>query len=295
MEKSDPHSGIVGKDGRAWFTLTTPGLKIVSVDPETNKIKLYTDPEDKGSSHTMIMDKEGNLWISGHGTVPASLRVWSFNVNTEQFKAYNIPGPSQYPEDSKGSWEEHPGNAVRYGTYHLGFDSKGILWTSTLEAGIISRLDPKTGETKQYFPPGVPGIRGMAVDGHDNIWFSDFYNHRLGMLDQKTGTFKMYQPPTRGVGAYGIVVDPKTGYIWYGDQIGNYITRFDPSTQQFADIQFLLAEQFLASSISIRMAASGLANGGWQDWRARPGRRRQVISFTLGVCPRIPFRSAEFA
>jgi virginiamycin B lyase len=75
----------------------------------------------------------------------------------------------------------------------------------------------------------------MAVDAHDNIWFSDFYNHHLGMLDQKTGTFKMYQPPTRGAGAYGIVADPKTGYIWYGDQIGNYITRFDPSTQQFAE------------------------------------------------------------
>jgi virginiamycin B lyase len=144
----------------------------------------------------------------------------------------------------------------------LGFDSKGILWTSTLEAGIISRLDPATGEVKQYFPPGVPGIRGMAVDAHDNIWFSDFYNHRLGMLDQKTGTFKMYQPPTRGVGAYGIVVDPKTGYIWYGDQIGNYITRFDPATSSSPSIPFPLAARSLVSSISIRTVASGSASGG---------------------------------
>jgi streptogramin lyase len=74
VEKSDPHSGVVGRDGRAWFTLTTPGLKIISVDPETNKIKLYTNPEDKGASHTMIMDKDGNLWISGHGTIPAPPR-----------------------------------------------------------------------------------------------------------------------------------------------------------------------------------------------------------------------------
>jgi len=236
VEKSDPHSGVVGRDGRAWFTLTTPGLKIVSVDPETNKIKLYTNPEDKGASHTMIMDKDGNLWISGHGTTSGSAQVWSFNVTTEQFKAYKISSPAEYPADSKGRWEDFSESKfVKYGTYHFGFDSKGILWTSTLEAGIISRLDPATGETKQYFPPGVPGIRGMAVDARDNIWFSDFYNHRLGMLDQKTGTFKMYQPPTRGVGAYGIVVDPKTGYIWYGDQIGNYITRFDPATEQFAE------------------------------------------------------------
>jgi streptogramin lyase len=45
----------------------------------------------------------------------------------------------------------------------------------------------------------------------------------------------MYHPPTRGAGGYGIVVDKKSGYVWYADQVGNYISRFDPKTEQFAE------------------------------------------------------------
>ena len=97
IEKSDPHSGVVGKDGRVWITLGTPGLKIISVDPETNKIKLYTNPEDKGTSHTMVVDPAGNLWISGHGTDSGRRSGVVFNVQTEQFKAYKIPGPPNIP------------------------------------------------------------------------------------------------------------------------------------------------------------------------------------------------------
>ena len=235
IEKSDPHSGVVGRDGRVWITLSTPGLKIISVDPETNKIKLYENPADKGTSHTMVVDKAGTLWISGHGVDSAAAQVWSFNPQTEQFKAYKIPGPAQVPDGSRASWENYNSKFIKYGTYHLGFDSKGMLWTSTLEIGMISRLDPATGETKNYFPPDVPGIRGMAVDAHDNVWFADYYHHRLGKLDTKTGAFTMYQPPTKGSAAYGIVADPHTGYIWYGDQAGNYITRFDPTTTEFAE------------------------------------------------------------
>jgi virginiamycin B lyase len=237
IEKSDPHSGVVGKDGRVWITLGTPGLKIISIDPETNKIKLYTNPEDKGTSHTMAIDPEGNLWISGHGTDSGSAQVWSFNVKTEQFRPYKIPGPAQYPEGSRASWEIYPETTkfIKYGTYHLAFDSKGVLWTSTLEMGMITRIDTATGEMKEYFPPDVPGIRGIAVDPHDNVWFADYYHHRLGMLDQKTGSFKMYQPPTRGSAIYGVVADPRNGNIWYADQAGNYISRFDPATQTFAE------------------------------------------------------------
>jgi len=237
IDKSDPHSGVVGKDGRVWFTLGTPGLKIISVDPETGKIKLFSNADnDKGTDHTMVMDRSGNLWISGHGTDSAVAQVWNFNVQTEQFKAYKIPGPPDYPKNSRGSWDQYPDNKfVRLGTYHLGFDSKGMLWTSSLEIGMLARIDPATGEVKTFFPPDVPGIRGMAVDARDNIWFADYYNHRLGMYDQKAGTYKMYTPPTRGSAAYGVVADQKTGYIWYADQAGNYITRFDPKTQQFAE------------------------------------------------------------
>jgi hypothetical protein len=126
VEKSDPHSGVVGKDGRAWFTLTTPGLKIVSVDPETNKIKLYTNPEDKGASHTMIMDKEGNLWISGHGTDSAvQPRCGPSMCRQSSSRPTRFPAQPNIPRIQKAAGKITESKPVRYGTYHLGFDSKG--------------------------------------------------------------------------------------------------------------------------------------------------------------------------
>jgi len=110
-----------------------------------------------------------------------------------------------------------------------------MVWASSLTMGMIAKIDPSTGEVTKYIPPDVPGIRGILVDQHDNIWFSDYFHHHLGKLDPKTGKFKMYQPPTLGATPYGIVEDKRTGYIWYADQTGANITRFDPKTEQFAE------------------------------------------------------------
>ncbi|HVZ61873.1 MAG TPA: carboxypeptidase regulatory-like domain-containing protein [Terriglobales bacterium] len=238
IPKSNPHSGVVGKDGRVWLTLATPGIpgKIVSLDPATGEIKTYDNPGDQGYTHTMIEDQDGTMWISGDGVDGGSGQVWSFNVKTEKFKIYKFPAPEKFPETSRGSWDTYgEDKPAKYNTYHLNVDSKGMVWATTLKYGMLVKINPANGEVKEYFPPDVPGIRGMAVDGNDNIWFADYYNHQLGMLDQKTGKFKMYHPPTRGAGGYGIVVDKKSGYVWYADQVGNYISRFDPKTEQFAE------------------------------------------------------------
>ena len=61
---------------------------------------------------------------------------------------------------------------------------------------MIVSVDPKTGETKNYFAPDTPHIRGVHVDSHDNVWFGAFDNHKLGKLDPRTGRFTFYQPPT---------------------------------------------------------------------------------------------------
>jgi virginiamycin B lyase len=45
----------------------------------------------------------------------------------------------------------------------------------------------------------------------------------------------MYQPPTEKARPYGLVLDKKTGSIWYADFSGNNITRFDPKTEQFIE------------------------------------------------------------
>jgi streptogramin lyase len=97
------------------------------------------------------------------------------------------------------------------------------------------RLDPETGQTKQFALPGTYNIRGVWVDKQDNVWFSSYIAHKVGVLNPKTGAVKYYQPPTANATAYGWAEDKKTGKLWFADENGNQITSLDPKTGEFVE------------------------------------------------------------
>lgn len=235
-----PHTGAIGPDGRVWYAEamrnnTSPNLAVI--DPGTSQITYYKYG-DKAGAHTPIVDRAGNVWISG-----GKGEIWRFDVETKQFASFKFPIPSKYPDYSVGTWKFVPGEpnpAPNGGTYHVSEDSTGKIWTSIFDLGMIVRIDPNTGETKEYFPPKALLVRGIYVDQHDNVWFAAYFEHKLGKLDPKTGTFTMYQPPTVGSTPYGIIEDKKTGYIWYADQSAYCITRFDPKTDKFVEYRLPL-------------------------------------------------------
>ncbi|MGD0964731.1 MAG: carboxypeptidase regulatory-like domain-containing protein [Candidatus Acidiferrales bacterium] len=229
-----PHTGAVGKDGRVWYAegmrnKTSPNLAVI--DPATNQINFFKDP-DGPRLHTPMVDREGNVWLSG-----GAGEILHFDVETSQFKSYKFPVPAKFPENALGLWKVVPGDPGEgpAGTvYHIAEDSKGDIWASISDIGMIVRLKRNTGEVKEYFPP-IHMSRGIAVDRHDNVWFSAYYDHKIGKLDPRTGTSKLYQPPTAGATPYGIIEDRKSGYIWYADQSGDNITQFDPKTEKFVE------------------------------------------------------------
>jgi streptogramin lyase len=231
--KAVPHTPIVGQDGRLWMALDAHDIaaKLVSVDPATGVLKEYKWPEKSAGTHTVAVGPDGNLWMS---SMSSSDEFLSFNVETEQFKAYKHTLPAKYPDGSAGAYMQYAGKPSGI-TYASAVDSKGNAWFTETMLGTIARLDPKTGETTEFKPPDTPNMNGIIVDGQDNVWFSDFMGHKLGKLDPKTKSFTMYQPPTTGARPYGLVLDKKTGYIWYADFSANSITRFDPKTTQFVE------------------------------------------------------------
>ena len=207
---------------------------MASVDPATGKLTEYTWPEKQGNPHTLALDKEGNLWMSGG----ASGEIWSFDLKTQEFGTHKFTVPAAYPEDSIANWMKVAGDPpppVRAVSYDIRVDSKGKLWFTVNSMGTLFSLDPTTGETKQFKPADTPSMRGMTLDAQDNVWFSNFQGHKLGKLDGKTGEIKEFQPPIRFSTPYGFVVDEKKGYVWFSDLNGNAITRFDRKTEQFVE------------------------------------------------------------
>jgi len=78
----------------------------------------------------------------------------------------------------------------------IGVDSKGIVWASEFNVGMIARLDPATGQLTEYKIP-VSGAQPYDCwpDKTDNIWAPDQVHSALAKLDPKTGKFAFYPMP----------------------------------------------------------------------------------------------------
>jgi streptogramin lyase len=235
-----PHTPCTTRDGRVWMALNARGVaKIAMIDPKTDKLTEINWSAKMPGTHNCQEDRDGNLWFASLGESDEGFYV--YNPKTSQFRSYKYQLPAAYPAGSKALRDHAEGDpmpAVRAGLYDVRVDSQGKGWGVTYSMGMIVSVDPRTGDTKEYFAPETPHIRGMLVDSHDNIWFGGFDNHKLGKLDQKTGRISFYQPPTPKASPYGFLEDKRTGYIWFGDLNGNNMTRFDPKTETFVEYPF---------------------------------------------------------
>jgi virginiamycin B lyase len=237
-----PHTGVIGKDGLVWYPLTAHGIheKLISLDPRTGKMVMYDFPGNPTIPHTTTLDHDGNIWMSGTGLL-------KFDVKTHKFAQYQLPIPTgtDYSENVWQSWHNLPGKPalpIDPTIYDVKVDSKGMVWCSIESVGILIRLDPKTGHTKTFVPPDTTSIKGIAIDGDDNIWFAEFWGSYLGKYDQKADKFTIYRPPTPFAMPYGITIDTKNGYVWIADLNGNHMSRLDPKTGNFDEIPFPTAQ-----------------------------------------------------
>ncbi len=240
-ENGTPHTGVIGKNGSVWMSLIHDGNPLgqpdlAQVDPETGKVTVYKIPDaiKKLGVHTLAAAPDGSVWMGGSS-------VWRFDPKTEQFKEYKVPLPSGYSASSIEQWRHVDGEPptpvvdTRTTFYDIKVDSKGRVWTSEYTFGFLCRIDPVSGQTKEFHPPDANMIKGVEIDAQDNVWFAGFHSNTLGKLDPNTGEFKTYHFPTRYAMPYGIAFDKRTGNIWIGDMNGQHVTRFDPKTEHFTE------------------------------------------------------------
>lgn len=124
-------------------------------------------------------------------------------------------------------WPNTP-EGPRRGTHSLNFDQNGIVYVSDVAARAIVRIDPETGETRDYMIPDGNSTHGIVVDGDGTVWFSGRGNF-VARLDPVTGLFDQYQETARGLHGNTPVFDSK-GDLWFTQLIGNKIGHWDRAT-----------------------------------------------------------------
>jgi virginiamycin B lyase len=104
----------------------------------------------------------------------------------------------------------------------------GSIWYTGQLANTLGRLDPATGQIREYPLNPLTGPHGLVEDRGGHIWFTGNFAGLIGRLDPKTGSVTEYRMPDP------VAKDPHTltfdrdGILWFTVQGGNRVGRLDP-------------------------------------------------------------------
>jgi streptogramin lyase len=119
-------------------------------------------------------------------------------------------------------------------------DADGMIWYDDFGQSVIGRLNPKTGETKEWPLPiikqGVPpGSLCLAVDKVGRIWIARPFQGGITMFDPKTETTKNWSEPPEvnnpGSRTTFLAVAPD-GTIWFDDTHNMRLNHVNPSSDK---------------------------------------------------------------
>lgn len=117
-------------------------------------------------------------------------------------------------------------------------DADGMIWYSDFTLPILGRLDPRTGETKEWDLPEMrpgfpPGSLDLAIAPDGNPWIARKFQAGVATLDKKTGKITSYSIPKKDINTYSrttyLAVGPD-GTVWISDTEDRMMYVLNPKT-----------------------------------------------------------------
>jgi streptogramin lyase len=123
-------------------------------------------------------------------------------------------------------------------------DSAGTVWYAAFGEQILGKLDPKTGQIKEYpvpvLKPAAPkGILGMRFDDDENPWLAMQFQGGIAKFDKKTEKFQTWSLPPELNGDHVQIneVSPERkrvdGKVWLQDAGTYTLLRLDLPSGKF--------------------------------------------------------------
>jgi virginiamycin B lyase len=238
-----PHNLIVGSDGGIWYAGNGNG-RIGRLDPATGKARIIMMPDEAARDpHTLLGDGAGNIWftVQNGGFVGrlamASGEVQLVKTGGERTRPYGIDLDSQGrawvnlfgtnriaivdPETFAIREIATPRATAR--TRRIAVTSDDAVWYVDYAGGMLGRIDPRSGEIREWPTPGGEESRPYALisDDQDRLWISETNRDapRLVGFDTKTSTFMLSTPVSSGI--RHMVYYPPTKTLWFGTDANN--------------------------------------------------------------------------
>ncbi|MGH2401062.1 MAG: virginiamycin B lyase family protein, partial [bacterium] len=106
----------------------------------------------------------------------------------------------------------------------------GMIWWAGQYGSIVGRLNPRTGDMKEY--PLPPGTRphSITADRAGMIWYMGNGNGTVGKLNPANGEITVYAMPDPAARDPHTPIFDRNGVLWFTVQGGNFVGRLDPKT-----------------------------------------------------------------
>jgi virginiamycin B lyase len=113
----------------------------------------------------------------------------------------------------------------------------GTIWWTGMYASLIGRLNPETGEMKEYKLAEGTRPHGITADPQGNIWYTGNGNATVGKLDPKTGEITVYPMPVAGARDPHTAIFDQKGTMFFTLQGSNMVGRLIPSTGEVTVVE----------------------------------------------------------
>ena len=135
----------------------------------------------------------------------------------------------------------------------------GSIWWSGQWSDLVGRVDPETGEIREFpLPPGSKP-HTVTADRDGNIWYTGNGNGTMGRLDPRTGEVTVYPMPDPDArDPHSAIVD-QDGTVWFTLQHSNMVGRLIPATGEVELVTMPTAE---SRPYGIKLCAEGVP--GWR-------------------------------
>jgi streptogramin lyase len=180
------------------------------------KVTVQPDPEFAKYLSTINLSRT-NEWKYELKTLPRPTGRATRVIVTE----YDLPDPGRLPHDAD-------------------LDGKGMVWYNDFREPLIGRLDPRTGETKEWtMPPLKPGFPEGTLSIEFNrdgfLWIPRFRQGGYTRFDPRTEKFQTWLVPPEHNDARAIqpqVAAAPDGTAWFPGGESLLIFKIDPKTGQ---------------------------------------------------------------
>ncbi len=195
------------------------------------------------------------------------------------FREYDVPVnpeaglPDKTTTNDGSDWALGTPSGIGSTVHDSWVDRDGSIWfTSNVPQHVssVARINPKTGEIKNFRLPGPGGFsaptHGMTIDPKGIVWFNvNTGKGGLGRIDPKTEEIRVFTPPEGMMptgGATTVDYDGK-GRIWASAPEGALM--FDPVAEKFSEFKSPTFKTPNGNGVTYGTAADRDGKGWWAE------------------------------